>query len=528
MRQAVLMIWARAAVTLAIGALLAAGPASAQVRVVDMIPRHMSDETFQNSEPSLAVNPKNAARMAASAYTPGGDLCSRGAEAPIFASADTGKHWSVVCKIRVDSSSNLPPGDVTLRWSSDGGALFAAMLWPLQPITLQVFLTPDPLDAGTFDGIRRVPNVDQPDMQIATIRGIPRVFVAADFFDADTGKHPLSKGTAVVLVTQPHPTSPSDSAFIPVEHRDISGRNYAIRLAAHPSGTVYALFYSPRPSNPDDPFVIEDVVLVRDDSGGMGKKPFAALKDLPVQTSRDKCTGRDGVIGFRIARCAVVPYPAFNDVLSFGNQRRVSATLSVAVDPQKPSTVWVAWADSSGADHYVLHARRSLDGGQTWSPDLLTISNATNPALAVTADGTAGFLFQQLQGGGQRWVTRLFTSSDGFKTKRSYTLATTPSLVPSPVIQPYIGDYIELRAVGPSFYGVFSAANAPDTLNFPNGVSFQRNVDLSKKELRNAHGGGSIGVSIDPFFFAVGPNENSACAKLRASRGPRADDIGCK
>jgi hypothetical protein len=516
------------AVLLGCTVVISASRASAQVRVIDMIPRHMSDETFQNAEPSLAVNPKNAARMAASAYTPGGDLCSRRAEAPIFASADSGKHWSVVCKIRVDSSSNLPPGDVTLRWSSDGGGLFAAMLWPLQPITLQVFLTPDPLDAGTFDGIRRVPNVDQPDMQITTIRGKPRVFVAADFFDADTGKHPLSKGTAVVIVTQPHPMSPADSAFIPVEHRDISGRNYAIRLAAHPSGTVYALFYSPRPSNADDPFVIEDVVLVRDDSAGLGKKRFEALRDLPAQTSRDKCAGRDGEIGFRIARCATVPYPAFNDVASFGNQRRVSANLSIAVDPQKASTVWVAWADSSGDDHYVLHVRRSLDAGQTWSADLLTIANATNPALAVTADGTAGFLFQQLQDSGQRWVTRLVTSTDGFTTKRTYTLATTPSTVPSPVIQPYIGDYIELRAVGPNFYGVFSAANTPDTLNFPNGVSFQRNVDLSRRLLLNAHGGTTIGVSIDPFFFAVGPKEDSRCVALRRARSSRADDIGCK
>lgn len=511
-----------------LGGVLLTASAQAQVRVVNMIPRHMSDETFQNAEPSLAVNPKNAARMAASAYTPGGDLCSRGAEAPIFATADTGKHWSVVCKIRVDSSSNLPPGDVTLRWSSDGGGLFAAMLWPLQPLTLQVFLTPDPLDAGTFGGIRRVPNVDQPDMQIATIGGKPRVFVAADFFDADTGKHPVSKGTAVVLVTQPHPTSPSDSAFIPVEHRDISGRNYAIRLAAHPSGTVYALFYSPRPSKQDDPFVIEDVVLVRDDSAGLGKKPFAALRDLPVQASGDKCTGRDGAIGFRVARCAKVPYPAFNDVASFGNQRRVSANLSIAVDPRKASTVWVAWADSAGADHYILHVRQSVDGGQTWSNDLLTIANATNPALAVAADGTAGFLFQQLQASGTRWVTRLFTSADGFKTKRSYTLATTPANVPMPVIQPYIGDYIELRAVDQNFYGVFSAANTPDTLNFPNGVVFQRNVDLTQKLLKNAHGGTTIGVSIDPFFFSVGPKDDSRCTTLRRARSAKADDIGCK
>ena len=98
----------RALIAGAIG--LSADAVPAQVRVVNMIPRHMSDETFQNAEPSLAVNPRNVARMAASAYTPGGDLCSRGAQAPIFVTADSGKHWSVACKIRVEASSMLPPG----------------------------------------------------------------------------------------------------------------------------------------------------------------------------------------------------------------------------------------------------------------------------------------------------------------------------------------------------------------------------------------------------------------------------------
>jgi len=100
--------------------------------------------------------------------------------------------------------------------------------------------------------------------------------------------------------------------------------------------------------------------------------------------------------------------------------------------------------------------------------------------------------------------------------------------VPQPVIQPFIGDYIELRAVGQNFYGVFSAANTPDSLNFPNGVTFGRNADFAKHLLRNAHGGLTIGVSIDPFFFMVGPNENRSCNALRTKRDPRALEIGCR
>ena len=518
------------AFVLPLAALLVSAVAHAQVRVVNMIPRHLSNETFQNAEPTLAVNPSNPAKMAASAYAPGGDLCSRGVEAPIFVTADTGKTWSLVCKIRVNSSSTLPPGDVSLRWSSDGRALFAALLWPLNPITLQVFQTSDPMSAESFTPIHMIPNVDQPDMEVATVRGRTKLFVAADFFDADTGAKPFSLGTAVVLVSDPFHRPKPDSILAPIEHRDISnaGRNYAVRVAAHSSGTVYALIYSPLPSDDKDPFVIEDVVVARDDSAGASKNPFTALRDLPAVKASDPCKGRDGIAGFRVARCRVVPYP--NDVGSFGNQRRVSANLSIAVDPARAQNVWIAWADSSDTDHYTLHVRRSVDGGSTWSDDLLTIPNATNPALAIADGANAGFLFQQLRGKGasQRWVTQLFTSTDGFKTRRSYTLATVPSNVPTPVLQPYIGDYIELRSVGPNFYGVFSANNTPDTLNFPNGVKFERNADFKGHFLRDAQDSSSIAISIDPFFFMVGPKENSACTRLRAARDPRADIIGCR
>ena len=225
---------------------LLAAAAGAQVRVVDVIPRHMSNESFPNAEPSLAVNPRNPAKMAMSAYTVGGDLCSRSAEAPIFVSADTGAHWSLVCKIRATVPGVSAPGDITLRWSDDGNTLFAALLWPTNPYTLEVFQTPDPLAAENFVRLHRVRDADQPDMAVLTFKGQTRALVAADFMFADRGKHPLSKGTAAVLVSRPK-SSGADSTLIPVEQRDISGVNYAIRVAAHPSGVVYAIFYSPRP-----------------------------------------------------------------------------------------------------------------------------------------------------------------------------------------------------------------------------------------------------------------------------------------
>jgi len=85
------------------------------------------------------------------------------------------------------------------------------------------------------------------------------------------------------------------------------------------------------------------------------------------------------------------------------------------VDPRTSSRVYVAWADYPGGNPpYTLHVRRSDDRGATWSAaDLITIANATNPALAVNSDGQVGFLYQQVTGAApQRWETHLRRSSD--------------------------------------------------------------------------------------------------------------------
>jgi hypothetical protein len=68
---------------------------------------------------------------------------------------------------------------------------------------------------------------------------------------------------------------------------------------------------------------------------------------------------------------------------------------------------------------------------------------------------------------------------------------------------PYLGDYIYLTAVGPTFYGIFSANNTPDNANFPNGVKFQRNANFTTHQLLNVDNQTPVSVSIDPFFFSI-------------------------
>ena len=178
---------------------------------------------------------------------------------------------------------------------------------------------------------------------------------------------------------------------------------------------------------------------------------------------------------------------------------------AIAVDPRDSKIVFVAWADQTN-DQYTLHVRRSSDSGATWSNDLRTIPNAKNPGLALNSNGKVGFLYQQvaLTDGGPRWSTHLERTNDGFATApQDLVLANVPADRPQPTFLPYIGDYIHLMVVGKDFYGIFSANNTPDEANFPNGVKYQRNADLTTKRLLSVDGATQVDVSIDPFFFKV-------------------------
>jgi hypothetical protein len=153
-------------------------------------------------------------------------------------------------------------------------------------------------------------------------------------------------------------------------------------------------------------------------------------------------------------------------------------------------------------DIYTVHVRRSINRGVNWSAsDLLTVTNATNVALAIGASGTVGALYQQVTGSGasQRWVTSLVQTKNAFMTRQYSVLATTP--VTPPTFQPYLGDYTHVVAVGSEFRGVFSANNTPNLANFPIGVIYQRQADFTAQTLKN--GSTTVLTSIDPFFFRV-------------------------
>jgi hypothetical protein len=444
------------------------------VRVVDLIPPSLSGETWQDAEPFLALYDSNPRLMAASAFTPnpGGSMS---ATAPIYVSNDGGDSWT----LRNTLPSQGMTADITHAVGGNPPVLYAGIMkvpgFPLNELKANDFFSPATM---TLQASRA--DIDQPFVRTRTVGNADRVYVGLNDFDAANGH------TATVDVSLDGGATFKSRR---IETRNTLGQNGpSIRPAVARDGTVYVAYFGWRSQAGSD--VTSDVVVVRDDSGAAGATPFKDLVDPS-----------DHLAGRLVATHVTIPW---SNAPTLG-QERIGSTLSIAVDALHSDTVYVAWADRVGTgDIYTVHVRRSGDRGVTWSGDVRTLTNATNASLAVSANGTVGLLYQQVTGSADagRWVTRLERSRDGFATHRDVVLATVPAATPASQFLPYIGDYNGLFARGNVFLGIFSANNAPDSANFPQGVVYQRRVDFPTHRLLDGSGA-AVAVSIDPFFFSV-------------------------
>jgi len=291
----------------------------------------------------------------------------------------------------------------------------------------------------------------------------------------------------------------------------------SVRTAVHPSGVVYALFLRMTSCHHD--FYRGDVVVVRDDNWAAGPNAFQALKEPTTG-------GGDGLAGVRVARDTATNEQGFPWTIAAFDTQPVGSNISIAVDPNNSQRVFIIWFETHCGGYlpdgtcsyndFVMHVRRSLDGGQTWSGDLRTLYDSTNPSLAINSEGAVGLLYQKNVGWwpDAKWEAHFEYTTDDFATVDEYMLhSASPNDIPINNLGP-VGRFNHLMAVGKTFYGVFSAPNQPYQENFPYGVVYQRNVSWDGRTLLAMNNATPVNPSIDPFFFRwEGPVDLNKCDK---------------
>lgn len=442
-----------------------------------MIPQTFSGDTFQDSEPFLTVDQDTPWRMVASAFTLNPNGANRNT-APVFVTTDTGNTWT----LRNIVSSRGWTRDITVGAARE------------RDLHAGILLRPTALGANTTQSIQRTDNYlqnnvmnvasqrnnpDQPYIQVPVVNDTERIYVG-------TNDMALRPGATATIDFSNDGGQTYNSLLL--ERRNPAGQDApSVRPAIAGDGTVYAAFARYRSTSGSLRFW--DLTVVRDDNWGNGGNPFADLTD-PSDNQPGKIVDSNRPVQWQ------------NN--TFLGQERTGSHLALAVNPEKSGEVYLSWTDTVGNGVHNLHLRRSADRGETWSEDLLTLSNVTAHSIAVADNGTAGLLVHQLitEDGQNRWRCQLIQSKDKFETLRRTTLANVPANNPVFDFLPYLGDYNCLVAVGDLFRGVFSASNIPDEDNFPNGVTYQRNADFQNNTLDDG-AGNNVQISIDPFYFTV-------------------------
>ena len=159
-----------------------AGAAAQAVNLllVNMIPKSLSHETAQDSEPSIAVNPSSPNQIVGTAFTP--DPMG-GPTAPIFVSNDGGRTWA----LRSTVPSATDTGDISPRFGGNG-RLYTGILKNPGDLLLNILRTANAAGTTPMGVLSNRNSVDQPFLAAVTLGGKDRVYVGNNDFAAAGGR----------------------------------------------------------------------------------------------------------------------------------------------------------------------------------------------------------------------------------------------------------------------------------------------------------------------------------------------------
>ncbi len=259
---------------------------AAKVILVSMIPPEESDEAGQDSEPFLAVHPDQQFLVGA-AYT------KLGANpAPLYLSTDGGWSWTLKSLVPFEVSGQ------TYCFSGTGKKLYGAISAGPDYEVL-VLETNNPIVAKRMRMISpklRSGLADQPFIQACAFNQ-DRIYVGQNYFGPELGGHQ----TASVRVST---DGGKTFRLLGLDARPNKFQDApSVRPSVAKNGTAYVAFIRWTASSGNfgtSRYMLKgDVVVTRDDEGGIGVTPFRSLLDPS-----------DGKPGRIVARNRVFPFGA--------------------------------------------------------------------------------------------------------------------------------------------------------------------------------------------------------------------------
>ena len=200
------------------------------ISIINMIPKSLSGETNQDSEPSITVNPMNTKQIAGSAFTPDP---LQGPRAPIYVSNDEGNSWTLNSILPSPVSTH----DITLDFSSKTNNLYGGILvnTGMPGTTLNILRTSNFLSAIPMETISFRNDVDQPFIQCVTAghennAGKDRIYMGINDFNG-------GRQTATIDISLDANNHLPTFKSVRLEKRNTLGQNGPqIRPAIHQDG----------------------------------------------------------------------------------------------------------------------------------------------------------------------------------------------------------------------------------------------------------------------------------------------------
>jgi hypothetical protein len=419
-------------------------------------PNLTNTDTFNDGETSIAINSRNRREIVITAFSG-----SWGATAPIWQSTDGGTTWTKQFTVPV------PPGVP----SAIGCPCDQTVDFALKMRLSGVFLTNTNIYSGTTDnpgsaanwlwfvvgGVTQTTNLtgtspDQPWLLVnrdPTFRSRDNIYVAYDDFNgAPDMRVAVSLGSASIMppIFQRDQLSGFSTGFINPGHRLATDER---------RGFVYSLFQRRiAPGNGGSQNI--DYMLNRSTDGGV-------------------TWGLNGVAtGIVVANAdSTQPTPKFGTVNAL-----LGGVLHGAVDPNSGDVYYVYGNRDPSTGSNRLAIRRIINGQVVGLEHFVTaqvgLVQAAIPSVAVAQNGAVGVFFYTFDGfssaGFPIFSAHLSLSNDRGITFSDRVLETFLSVAQDngDPRQRVLGDYMQMKAVGNTFYGAFTGNGVPFGRPFAN------------------------------------------------------------